>query len=170
MTLIERTRDGFARTFGHAPDGVVFAPGRVNLIGEHVDYNDGLVLPMPISAGTAVAWSAQGGGRVDAIALDLDSARDAFTLGEAAPHQPADWRSYLRGMPAEMAARGLAAGGAKLAIAGSIPRGSGLSSSASLCIALGRAVQAAASALPASLRDHGPDGRCRWRSGQRAAA
>ena len=153
MTLIERTRDGFARTFGHAPDGVVFAPGRVNLIGEHVDYNDGLVLPMPISAGTAVAWSAQGGGRIDAIALDLDSARDAFMLGEAAPHQPADWRSYLRGMPAEMAARGLAAGGAKLAIAGSIPRGSGLSSSASLCIALGRAVQAAASAPPATPRD-----------------
>ena len=153
MTFINKTREGFIRTFGHEPDGVVFAPGRVNLIGEHVDYNDGLVLPMPISAGTAVAWSAQGGGRVDAIALDLDGARDAFTLGEPAPHHPADWRSYLRGMPAEMAACGLTAGGAKLAIAGSIPRGSGLSSSASLCIALGRALQAAASAPPASARD-----------------
>ena len=153
MNLIERTRDGFVRTFGHAPDGVVFAPGRVNLIGEHVDYNDGLVLPMPISAGTAAAWSAQGGGSVDAIALDLDGARDSFTLGVPAPHQPADWRSYLRGMAAELAARGLPAGGAKLAIAGSIPRGSGLSSSASLCIAVGRAVQAAASAAPASPRE-----------------
>jgi galactokinase len=153
MTFINKLRAGFIRTFGHEPDGVVFAPGRVNLIGEHVDYNDGLVLPMPISAGTAVAWSAQGGGRVDAIALDLDGARDSFTLGEGVPHQPADWRSYLRGMPAEMATRVLATGGAKLAIAGSIPRGSGLSSSASLCIALGRALQAAAGAPPASARD-----------------
>ncbi len=153
MTLIQRTRDGFARAFGHAPDGVVFAPGRVNLIGEHVDYNDGLVLPMPISAGTAVAWSAQGGGQVDAIALDLDGARDAFVLGEQVPHQPADWRSYLRGMAGEMAGRGLAAGGVKLAVAGSIPRGSGLSSSASLCIALGRAFQAAAGVRPAAPRE-----------------
>lgn len=153
MTFINKTRESFLRTYGHEPDGVVFAPGRVNLIGEHVDYNDGLVLPMPISAGTAVAWSAQGGGRVDAIALDLDGARDAFTLGDPVPHHPADWRSYLRGMPAEMAARGLTAGGAKLAIAGSIPRGSGLSSSASLCIALGRALQAAAGAEQASPRD-----------------
>lgn len=153
MNLIERTRDGFARTFGHAPDGVVFAPGRVNLIGEHVDYNAGLVLPMPISAGTAIAWSAQDSARVEAIALDLDDARDAFLLGEPAPHQPADWRSYLRGMAAEAAARGLPVGGAKLAIAGSIPRGSGLSSSASLCIAVGRALEAAASASPAEPRE-----------------
>lgn len=153
MTLIQRTRDGFARAFGHAPDGVVFAPGRVNLIGEHVDYNDGLVLPMPISAGTAVAWSAQGGGQVDAIALDLDGARDAFVLGEQVPHQPADWRSYLRGMAGEMAGRGLATGGVKLAVAGSIPRGSGLSSSASLCIALGRALQAATGVRPAAPRE-----------------
>ena len=153
MTLIQRTRDGFARAFGHAPDGVVFAPGRVNLIGEHVDYNDGLVLPMPISAGTAVAWSAQGGGQVDAIALDLDGARDAFVLGEQVPHQPADWRSYLRGMAGELAGRGLAAGGVKLAVAGSIPRGSGLSSSASLCIALGRALQAATGVRPAAPRE-----------------
>lgn len=153
MTLIQRTRDGFARAFGHAPDGMVFAPGRVNLIGEHVDYNDGLVLPMPISAGTAVAWSAQGSGEVDAIALDLDGARDAFVLGEQVPHQPADWRSYLRGMAGEMAERGLTAGGVKLAVAGSIPRGSGLSSSASLCIALGRALQAAAGVRPAAPRE-----------------
>lgn len=153
MTLIDKTRAGFVRTFGHEPDGVMFAPGRVNLIGEHVDYNDGLVLPMPIGAGTAVAWSAQGGGQVDAIALDLDAARDAFALGEPAPHQPADWRSYLRGMTAEAAQRGLAVGGAKLAIAGSIPRGSGLSSSASLCIALGRALAAAADGKTAAARE-----------------
>ena len=101
MTPIERARAGFAATYGHEPAGVAFAPGRVNLIGEHVDYNDGLVLPIPISAGTAVAWSAAAAaeyGRIDAVALDLDGARDSFPLGPSAPHQPPDWRSYLRGM------------------------------------------------------------------------
>lgn len=153
MTLIERTRDGFVRTFGHAPDGVVFAPGRVNLIGEHVDYNEGLVLPMPITAGTAVAWSAAPGDQVEAQALDLGGARDRFALRGLSLHQPADWRSYLRGMAAEGGARGLPVRGAKLAIAGSIPRGSGLSSSASLCVAIGRALAAAAGATEPGARD-----------------
>ena len=148
MNLLERTRAGFAATFGHPPVGVAFAPGRVNLIGEHVDYNDGLVLPMPILAGTAVAWSPWAEDQIDAVALDFGNARDRFTIGVAQPHQPADWRSYLRGMAGCMAERGYRAPGAKLAIAGSIPRGSGLSSSASLCVAVGRAL-AAASGTPA---------------------
>lgn len=143
MKLIERTQAGFAATFGHRPSGVAFAPGRVNLIGEHVDYNDGLVLPMPIRSGTAVAWSRLDGDEIDAVALDLGSARDHFTLASTHPHQPPDWRSYLRGMTASLSDRGFVPGGAKLAIAGSIPRGSGLSSSASLCVALGRALAAA---------------------------
>lgn len=153
MNLIQRTREGFAHAFGHAPDGVVFAPGRVNLIGEHVDYNDGLVLPMPISAGTAVAWSASGGDQVEAAALDFGGAVDRFAARGLAPHDPADWRSYLRGMAIEGAARGLPAGGAKLAVAGSIPRGSGLSSSASFCVGIGRALAAAAGADAPTARD-----------------
>jgi len=60
MTPQDRARTGFVAAFGIEPDGVAFAPGRVNLIGEHVDYNDGLVLPMPISTGTAVAWGRSG--------------------------------------------------------------------------------------------------------------
>ena len=147
MTLIERTRAGFAATYGFEPAGVAFAPGRVNLIGEHVDYNDGLVLPMPIAAGTAVAWSPAPGARIDAVALDFGNARDSFEIGAAAVPSPPDWRSYLRGMTACLGERGVPLSGARLAIAGSIPRGSGLSSSASLCIAVGRAL-AAASAIP----------------------
>jgi galactokinase len=143
MTLIERTKAGFAASFGAEPEGVVFVPGRVNLIGEHVDYNDGLVLPMPISAGTAIAWSSGIGGEVDAVALDFDNARDGFVLGDGTPHEPVDWRSYLRGTAAGLAEQGLRVSGARLAIAGSIPRGSGLSSSASLCVAIGRALCAA---------------------------
>jgi galactokinase len=144
MSVIERARQGFVAAFGTAPDGVVFVPGRVNLIGEHVDYNDGRVLPMPISVGTAIAWRATTAPEIAAVALDFDAAIDRFTPGTATPHQPADWRSYLRGMAAGLPAQGLNPGGAQLAIAGSIPRGSGLSSSASLCVAVGRALCAAA--------------------------
>jgi galactokinase len=147
----ERTRTGFVRQFGHEPAGVVFAPGRVNLIGEHVDYNDGLVLPMPIAAGTAVAWSL-GDEAIEAVALDFGDEQDRFVPGTVTPSQPADWRSYLRGMAAGLASRGIPVGGARLAIAGSIPRGSGLSSSASLCVGLGRALAAAMGAEAAPPR------------------
>jgi galactokinase len=152
MSPSERARAGFVRHFGREPEGVAFAPGRVNLIGEHVDYNDGLVLPMPIAVGTAVAWS-PGDEAIEAVALDFGDAQDRFVPGTVAPHQPADWRSYLRGMAASLASREIPVGGAKLAIAGSIPRGSGLSSSASLCVGLGRALAAAmgATAPPARI-------------------
>jgi galactokinase len=143
MTLLQRVRDGYMRTHGEAPEGVAFVPGRVNLIGEHVDYNQGLVLPMPISAGTAVAWGRGAGMAIDAVALDLGEARDSFEPGKAVVHHPADWRSYLRGTASALAAEGIGADGVHLAIAGSIPRGSGLSSSASVCVAIGRALAAA---------------------------
>lgn len=146
MSLIERTRAGYVAAYGAEPEGVAFAPGRVNLIGEHVDYNDGLVLPLPISTGTAVAWGRSSGEFLDAVALDFGSGRDRYALGAAPPHHPADWRSYVRGMTEAMARRGVACAGLKLAIAGSNPRGAGLSSSASLCIALGRALADAAGA------------------------
>ena len=151
MSLSARACAGFAAAFGGAPAGVAFAPGRVNLIGEHVDYNDGLVLPMPIGAGTAVAWRPDG--QVRAIALDFGDATDAFVLGAAPAAPPGDWRSYLRGMTVCMAERGLPVGGAELAICGSIPRGAGLSSSASLCVALGRALAAAAGAREIDQRE-----------------
>ena len=144
MSPQDRARLGFIAAYGCDPVGVAFASGRVNLIGEHVDYNDGLVLPMPISTGTAVAWGRSDGTDVEAVALDFADARDRFSIDSLTPHQPADWRSYLRGMTHEMAQRGADPRGLRLALAGSNPRGAGLSSSASLCIALGRAIAAAA--------------------------
>jgi galactokinase len=140
---LARARSGYRDCFGVDPKGVVFAPGRVNLIGEHVDYNDGLVLPMPIAAGTAVAWGVAQAGGVISVALDLENERDCFVPGEAKPHVPPDWRSYVRGMASH--------DGVRIAIVGDIPQGSGLSSSASLCVALGKAFAAAkGSSEPAS--------------------
>lgn len=142
--LIDKVAGLFTERFGNSPVGVAFAPGRVNLIGEHVDYNDGLVLPMPVRSGTAVAWSPSDSGMVEVVAADF-AEEDRFPL---APDKPAlvDWRSYVRGMVAESS---LAAGGMRLVIAGDLSRGSGLSSSASLCIAVGQAMADAAGRSPA---------------------
>ena len=133
--LTDRAARLFAERFGAQPAGVSFAPGRVTLIGEHVDYNDGLVLPMPVRTGTAVAWSPLEGDGFEVVAADF-SEDDRFDLSPAKTDS-VSWRSYMRGMVAES---GLAVQGMRLLVTGDLSRGSGLSSSASLCIALGRAM------------------------------
>ena len=141
--LIDHAARLFAQWQGTAPAGAVFAPGRVNLIGEHVDYNDGLVLPMPVREGTAVAWAARTDGRIMVRAAD-QLAPDEFALtGPDRPPAPA-WPSYVRGMAAMIGAQMPGLVGADLLITGDLPQGAGLSSSASLCIAVGRALLAAA--------------------------
>jgi galactokinase len=116
---------------------VAFAPGRVNVIGEHTDYNDGLALPFAIDRGVTVTAEARREPVVEAIATDLDE-RDRFAL-DAVERAPG-WRGFVRGAAAELAAAGLPVRGARLTIAGDVPRGAGLSSSAalevSLCLAL----------------------------------
>ena len=137
--LERRAREAFAQWFGAPPEGIVFAPGRVNLIGEHVDYNDGLVMPMPIPMGTAVAWGRSGGPDVEVVAADLDES-DTFPANLPSRPEAVSWRSYLRGMISQW---GDPIPGLQLLITGDLPRGSGLSSSASLCIAIGKALCAA---------------------------
>ena len=122
-----------------------FAPGRVNLIGEHTDYNDGLALPFAITAGVTVR--AQAGGarspdRIAAYARDLGES-DEFAL--ANPARAEGWRSYVRGTVAELARAGFPLIGARLEIAGDVPPGAGLSSSAALEVALALALIALAS-------------------------
>lgn len=149
--LARRLADGFAQGFGGAPSGVVRAPGRVNLIGDHTDYNDGLVLPIAIARETRVAWRATGTRQLRVIALDAGREQDAFAIGPE-PSRIGGWRDYVRGTVDAAYRRGLPLAGAELAIAGDIPQGSGLSSSASLEIALLHALAAAAGARnPASV-------------------
>jgi galactokinase len=116
-----------------------FAPGRVNLIGEHTDYNDGLCLPFALGVGVVVEARTVAGGDVHAHATDLGE-DDAFPLD--AP-EPADgWRAFVRGTVAELVRAGHRLRPAQLEITGTVPRGSGLSSSAALEVALALALLA----------------------------
>ncbi len=116
-----------------------FAPGRVNLIGEHTDYNRGLALPFAIAQGVTVQAWASGGERVHARALDLGE-EDEFALAE--PGCAPGWRAFARGMVAELRRAGFPLVGARLEIGGDVPLGAGLSSSAALEVALGLALLA----------------------------
>jgi galactokinase len=118
-----------------------FGPGRVNLIGEHTDYNGGLALPFAIAEGVTVTATPIAGDAIEAVARDVDDERDAFPL--AAPPRDGDtkgWRAFVRGMVAELTAAGHELRPARLEISGTLARGSGLSSSAALEVALALAL------------------------------
>jgi galactokinase len=110
-----------------------FAPGRVNLIGEHTDYNQGLALPFAIAEGITVHATASGRECVFARALDFGE-QDEFSLTE--PAGATGWRAHVRGVVAELRRAGHPLVGARLEIGGDLPRGAGLSSSAALEVAL----------------------------------
>ena len=128
----------FRATFGVAPLAAASAPGRVNLLGEHTDYNGGPVLPIAIAARTVVT-----AGPADEGVLELVSTRDGQP-------QRVDYRSrritgsgaYLAGVMRELAAAGAGppGGGARIAIASDVPVGAGLASSAALTVAAARAL------------------------------
>ena len=130
---------------------VAFAPGRVNLIGEHTDYNQGLALPFAITEGVTVRADAVPGRRIEARALDLGQS-DEFEIGESPGADPG-WRSYVRGVAIELSEAGLPLSGARLEIAGSVPRGAGLSSSAALEVAVSLALLALSDAEPPPRRE-----------------
>ncbi len=120
-----------------------FAPGRVNLIGEHTDYNEGLALPFAITEGVTVRARTTGDRRLHVHAEDL-SAHDAFSLDDVT--RAAGWRGFARGVAAELQASGVSLVGGRLQVTGTVPRGSGLSSSAALEVALCLAMLALADA------------------------
>ena len=131
-----------------------FAPGRVNLIGEHTDYNDGLCLPFAIERGVTVGAEPLRGGQIEAHALDV-SQHDRFELrgelrppGSAQPGAPDGWRRFVRGSVAELRREGIELRPCRLEISGDVPSGAGLSSSAALAVALCLALCGVAGADP----------------------
>ena len=122
----------FQELTGRAPDGVWVAPGRVNLIGEHTDYNEGLVLPFAIAARTAVAAARRPDGVARVASLQRAAEVVESTVAELGPDTVAGWSAYVLGVVWALREDGQDVGGADLVLDGKVPLGSGLSSSASV--------------------------------------
>ena len=136
--LSRRTIQAFRRSYGREPTTVAFAPGRVNLIGEHTDYNDGFAMPCALECGTLVALAPRDDHLIVAQAVDLGGEKCEFSVNAPIVPMPAGhWQNHLRGVAAGLLQFGLPVAGANLAISGDVPQGAGLSSSASLGVALG---------------------------------
>jgi galactokinase len=136
----DRATQAYRKHFGRDPNMLFRAPGRVNLIGEHTDYNEGFVLPAAIDRETVVAIGAAPGSVITAVAADFGEDRDQFSLSDPITPVKADWANYVRGIVQLMLADGITLTGARMAIAGDVPLGSGLSSSAALEVAVGNAL------------------------------
>jgi galactokinase len=133
---IDALSERFRSRFGRAPDGVAEAPGRVNLIGEHIDYNDGLVLPLAIDRSVLVAYAPRDDATVRAYGVDFDE-ESAFALALPIARDDArPWSTFVRGIAAVLLKEGFGGVGLDLAITGDVPQGAGLSSSAALEVAL----------------------------------
>jgi galactokinase len=136
----ERARAAYLKHFGEEPAMLFRAPGRVNLIGEHTDYNDGFVLPAAIDRETVVAIGPASDGQITTIAADFGEHRDSFRLSNPITRADAEWANYVRGVAKALMDDGVTLVAANMAIAGDVPLGSGLSSSASLEVAVGNAL------------------------------
>ncbi|MCX7642780.1 MAG: galactokinase [Armatimonadetes bacterium] len=127
----QRAVEKFLQVFGTAPEIVTFAPGRVNLIGEHTDYNEGFVLPIAVDIFLCVAAKVRNDKLVRVIAADLDDS-DEFSLDEIVRDESANWRNYHRGVAWVIQQNGIELKGIDAVVASDIPIGAGLSSSAAI--------------------------------------
>ncbi len=141
----------FASQHGHEPRFIAEAPGRVNLIGEHTDYNGGFVLPVAIDRTVAVAVAPREDARVRIHSVDLDQCDD-YSLDTARRHPMGGWRNYVRGVLWALLDAQLPLRGVDLSVSGDVPQGAGLSSSAALELALAGAI-CSASGIELPARD-----------------
>ena len=141
LQQLDRARSRFRRRFGRAPAFAAVGPGRVNLIGEHTDYNDGFVLPMAIERQTLFVADRRQDSQACVVSTGFDG--DAVFRVDPAigPGRPA-WANYVRGVVAGCLARGLAPGGFDAVVDSTVPVGAGLSSSAALEVATATLVEA----------------------------
>ena len=136
MDFQSRVAHEFEQRFGSPPKAIVRAPGRVNLIGEHTDYNDGFVLPMAIDRAIWIALSPRPDRLVAARSLDFDDTAE-FDLDRL--EKQVGWNEYLKGVAWALQEAGYALTGFDAVVAGDVPIGAGLSSSAAWELAAARA-------------------------------
>ena len=141
MTDGDAVRAAFRAATGHDPAAVALAPGRVNLIGEHTDYNDGFVMPAAIDRGVAVAARRVPGDTFTLHALDL-AARCSFPRAGLKRDAAHPWADYFKGVVWALGKRGIEVPACEAAVSGDLPRGAGLSSSAAYEVATTLLLQA----------------------------
>lgn len=137
--LIQNVTYSFKSILEYAPTHIIQAPGRVNLIGEHTDYNDGFVLPCAINYQTVVAAAKRNDNIVRVISVDYGNAMDEFDLTQEISFQEDKmWANYIRGVVKCLLGRGFEFSGADISVSGNVPQGAGLSSSAALEVVIGQ--------------------------------
>jgi galactokinase len=132
----------FIGRFRRVPDTIASAPGRVNLIGEHTDYNEGYVLPVALSRRTTVTLARRGDSRVR-VWSDMPEARVAAQYAVGAEARRGDWLDYVAGVTWVLRNAGLSIGGFDARVSSTVPPGRGLASSAALTVAVLRALRQA---------------------------
>jgi galactokinase len=137
---VHAIRQGFDDTFGHPPEAVYFSPGRVNLIGEHIDYNGGRVMPVAISAGTRFAVARNRTGLLDVHSSLFDERRSFALKSLADLRSTGHWTDYLVGMMQRLMQSCGDVPGVDMLVTSDLPQASGLSSSASFAVGFGFAI------------------------------
>ncbi|MDI7276092.1 MAG: galactokinase [Anaerolineae bacterium] len=143
MDRLAAIRTAFTQHYWKPVDRVVRAPGRVNLIGEHTDYNGGFVLPMDIERDVMVAFAPRPDRQVVLHSLDFGEA-SAFSLDDIRKDEEHGWSNYARGVAQELQAAGVRLSGLDAVVQGNVPIGAGLSSSAAFEVAMALSYLAAA--------------------------
>ncbi|MBC8330320.1 MAG: galactokinase [Planctomycetes bacterium] len=127
----------FHSTFGRMPGALASAPGRLEILGNHTDYNEGLVLSCAAGFRTAAAVGLAEDDVVEAVSANLPGGRRRFALEDAAARGPAgEWSNYLRGLAAALSEHGVRVPGFRVAVASELPLAAGMSSSAALEISV----------------------------------
>ena len=139
-TPLAAARAGFQRAYGYEPARFYRAPGRVNLIGEHTDYNEGFVLPLAIDRAVWLAAAPRPDRLVRTVAVTLERT-DEFALDGLRPDAEMHWANYVRGVLAVLEQQGHRLNGLDLAYAGDVPIAAGLSSSAAVEVAVATAAR-----------------------------
>jgi len=129
--LIQSTTDFFKKTFGNSPQKIVLSPGRINIIGEHIDYNDGFVLPAAIDKVICFAFEKTNSETSTIVAIDLGESFEINVENPVTLHEVI-WTNYFRGVLQQIQNKGLNIGNFNCVFSSTIPVGSGLSSSAAL--------------------------------------
>ncbi|MDQ1495574.1 MAG: galactokinase [Actinomycetota bacterium] len=131
--------DTFRSRFNRSPAGVWSAPGRVNLIGEHTDYNGGYVLPFAIDLRTQAAVALRDDGRVSVLSVQRGGDPVEFAVEDLKPHASSGWAGYAVGVVWALRDKGFDVNGLDIVLDGRVPTGAGLSSSAAIECAVGLA-------------------------------